>query len=176
MIPRPQADEYNEFYGGYIDSVPEGADLFALMRQQPDELRAVLSGVTDEQANVRPAPGEWSIKEVLGHICDGERIFAYRALRIGRGDSTPLAGFDQDAYVQSTDFNARSLDDLLEEFTLQRRANLVCFKHFTEAETLCRGTASGQPVSARALLYILVGHVIHHMDSLKTTYKVGAKL
>ena len=176
MIPRPQADEYNEFYGGYVASVPESSDLFALMRQQPDELRDLLRDVTDEQANIRPALGEWSIKEVLGHIVDGERIFAYRALRVGRGDATPLPGFDQDKYVLATDFNARSLDDLMEEFTLQRRANLVCFKPFTETELLRRGTASGQPVSARALLYILVGHVIHHMDSLKTTYKVGAKL
>jgi hypothetical protein len=173
MISRPQADEYNEFYGGYIDSVPEGGDIFTLMRGQPDELHALLSGVTDEQANARPAHGEWSIKEVLGHICDGERIFAYRAVCIARDDKTLLPGFDQNDYVRGTDFNTRSLDDLLEEFTLQRRANLVCFKHFTEVETLRIGSASGYPFSVRAVLYVLAGHVMHHIESLKTTYKVG---
>lgn len=173
MIPRPQADEYGSYYESYIRRVPEGSDIFALLSQQPDELRALLQHVTDEQANARPAPGEWSVKEVVGHICDAERVFAYRVMRIARGDDTPLTGFNQDDYVRATDFNARSLDDLLEEFTLQRRSNVLCFKPLTESEIMRRGTASNNPFSVRALLYVMIGHVQHHIESLKTDYKVG---
>src|SRR5579871_3495067 len=116
MIARPQSDEYNPFYGGYIQRVPEGSDIFALLRAQPDDLRALLQHVSDEQANVKPAPGEWSIKEVIGHVCDTERVFAYRALAIARGEQKPLPGFEQDDYVRATNFNARTLPDLIEEF------------------------------------------------------------
>jgi hypothetical protein len=113
------------------------------------------------------------VKEVAGHVCDTERVFAYRVLRIARGDTTPLAGFEQDEYVRATDFNARSLPDLIEEFEAQRRANVVCFKPLTEEETNRRGTVSTFPVSVRALLYMIAGHVMHHIESLKTDYKVG---
>src|SRR5215813_13753345 len=99
MIQAPKADEHGAFYAGYIQRVPPNSDIFAVLMGQPAELRALLKNMTDERANVRPAPGEWSVKEVIGHINDAERVFAYRALRIARGDSTPLAGFEQDDYV-----------------------------------------------------------------------------
>ena len=174
LIPRPQTDEYAPYYGRYTDRVPDGADLFALMSAQPDELRALLADVSDDEANIRPAPGEWSVKEVLGHICDGERILSYRALRVARGDTTPLAGFEQDDYVRATDFNARTLPDLIEEFAAHRHANVLCFKPLSEAEIMRRGTASDNPVSTRALLYMLVGHVMHHVESLKNDYHIRA--
>ncbi|MBX3084884.1 MAG: DinB family protein [Anaerolineae bacterium] len=174
MITRPQTDEYGEFYAGYIKRVPEGSDLLALLATQPDDLRALLSSQTDAQASVRPAPTEWSVKEVIGHVNDTERIFAYRTLRIARGDTTPLPGFEQDDYVRNTNFNLRALADLLSEFELQRRANLLCFKPLTDAEIDRRGTASGLPVSVRALLHIMAGHVLHHYESLKVDYKVQA--
>lgn len=172
MIARPQADEYAPYYDGYVQRVPDGADIFAVLKRQPDDLRALLRSVGDEQANARPAPGEWSIKEVVGHVCDTERVFAYRALRVVRGDTTPLAGFDQDDYVRATDFNARTLSDLIDEFEAQRRANVICFQPLTEAETVRRGTASNNPVSVRALLYMMAGHVLHHIESLQTAYGV----
>jgi hypothetical protein len=172
MIARPQSDEYGQFYAGYINRVPEGKDVLAVLAEQPDDLRALLSGVTDEQASVRPAPSEWSVKEVIGHVNDTERIFAYRTLRIARGDTTPLPGFEQNDYVESTDFNKRSLADLLDEFECQRRANVLCFKPLTDAEIDRRGTASNNPISVRAALHILAGHVLHHYESLKTDYKV----
>lgn len=172
MIARPQADEYAPFYAGYVERVPEGDDIFALLSHQPDELTSLLANISDAQASARPAPGEWSIKEVVGHVCDTERIFAYRAVRIARGDSTPLAGFEQDDFVNATDFNARSLADLTEEFALQRRANVLCLRSLTEGESIRRGIASDAPVSARALLYIMVGHVMHHVESLQTDYGV----
>ncbi len=172
MIAFPQTDEYFSYYGAYIQRVPPDSDIFALLRQQPDELRNLLQNVSDEQANFRPAPGEWSVKEVVGHLCDVERIFAYRALCIARSDTKPLPGFEQDDYVRATDFNARSLPDLVEEFELQRRANILCFRALTREEIDRRGTASGYPFSVRALLYTLGGHVIHHVASLKADYKV----
>jgi hypothetical protein len=171
VFPFPQPDEYYEYYGQYIKRVPQGSDILALMRQQPDDLQALLNRVTDEQARTRPAPEEWSINEVVGHITDTERIFAYRALCIARADATPLPGFDQDDYVRGTDFNSRTLPDLIEEFTLQRRANVLCFRPLNSAEAARRGTASGYPFSVRALLYCMVGHVMHHIESLKVAYK-----
>lgn len=174
MIARPQPGEYAPYAIGYIEQVPEGSDLWALLAQQPDELKALLHAVTDEQASVRPAPDEWSIKEVIGHINDTERIFAYRALRIARADTTPLAGFEQDDYVRATNFNARRLADLLDEFAHQRRANVGCFQALSDVEISRQGTASNHPVSVRALLFMLAGHVTHHVVSLKTDYGVGA--
>ena len=173
MISRPQADEFVAFYAGYIQRVPENSDIIALMSSQPDELQSLLKNVTDEQANVHPAPQEWSIKEVLGHICDSERVFAYRAMRIARADTTPLSGFEQGNYVRATDFNTRSLQDLLDEFTFQRRANALCFKALTEEETARTGITNNNSVSVRAILYVIVGHVMHHIESLKTDYKVS---
>jgi uncharacterized protein (TIGR03083 family) len=173
MIPPPQSDEYGSYYAGYIQRVPEGSNIFDVLSRQPDELRSLLQNVPDAQANARPAPGEWSVKEVMGHLCDTERVFAYRAMRVARGDATPLPGFDQDDYVRRTDFNARTLTELVDEFTSQRSATLLCFKPLTDAETQRRGTASNNPVSVRALLYIMAGHVMHHVESLKTDYKVG---
>lgn len=174
MSSRPQHEEYAEHFGGYIERVPEGSDIFALLSSQPDELKALLANVSDEQANVRPGPEEWSIKEVIGHLCDSERIFAYRALRIARNDLTPLPGFDQDEFVRGTDFNARTLEDLLEELSLQRRANVLCFKPLTASELIRRGTVRNSPASARAQIFIIVGHTMHHIESLKVDYKINA--
>ncbi len=173
MIARPQPDEYKSFFGGYVQRVPENTDIIACLTSQPDELRTLLQSVTDEQANARPTLGEWSIKEIIGHVNDTERIFAYRALRIARNDSTPLPGFEQNDYVTATDFNARSLADLLDEFTFQRRANMLCFKPLSAEETARRGVASDAPISSRALLFVMAGHVMHHIFSLKTDYKVA---
>ncbi len=173
MIPRPQSDEYAPFYAGYVGRVPEGADIFAVLSGQPDEMAALLNDLSDEAANARPAPGEWSVKEVLGHICDTERVFSYRALRIARGDVTPLTGLDQNAYLEGTDYNRRPIADLEDELRFQRRANLLCLKPLSEAEFARRGTASDKPVSARALLYMMAGHVMHHIESLRVDYNVA---
>jgi len=172
MIQPPQTDEYAPYYAGYIGRVPPGSDLFALLAAQPDELRALLHNVADDPASLPPKPGEWSIKEVIGHVIDTERIFAYRALRFSRGDSTPIPGFEQDDYVRGTDFNRRSLADLIEEFALVRGANILQFRTLTDAESQRRGTASGNPFTPRALLYCMAGHVMHHVESLKVDYGV----
>ncbi len=175
MIARPQTDEYAPYYGGYIGRVPAYADILVLLARQPDDLYALLTDVSDEDASQRPAPAEWSVKEVIGHVCDTERIFGYRALCIARGDTTPLPGFEQDAYVSATDFNARAHTDLLAEFAALRLANVLCLQALTTGELTRRGTASDQTVSVRALLFMLAGHVLHHIESLQTDYGVQAQ-
>ncbi len=173
-ISRPQADEFNPYYAGYIGRVPEDADVFAVLARQPDELRALLAKTSEDEANVRPAPGEWSIKEVIGHVNDTERVFAFRALSFARADHQLVPGMDQNEYVAATNFNARTLGDLVEEFSLLRRANLLTFQPLSAPEIDRRGTnVSGSPFSVRALLYIMAGHVAHHVESLKTTYGVA---
>jgi hypothetical protein len=113
------------------------------------------------------------MKEVIGHLCDQERVFAYRLLCISRGDRTPLPGYDQDAYVNGTDLNARSLAGLLDEFDYQRRANVLCFEALDDEELSRVGTANDSAVTPRALLYLMAGHVMHHVESLQTDYDVG---
>jgi uncharacterized damage-inducible protein DinB len=172
-IPRPHTDEYAPFYAGYVARVPEGADVWALLTQQADELAQLVANLSEEAAGQRPAPAEWSVKEVLGHINDTERIFSYRALRIARNDATPLPGFEQDHYVSATDFNARNLSSHLGEFRALRQANIFCFEALSLDELARVGTASNSSVSARALLYMLAGHVAHHLESLQKDYGLG---
>src|SRR5215467_15497059 len=134
-IERPQADEYYDFYGPYIARVPDG-NLISLLREQAVETVTMLQDLTPQQANHAYSPGKWTVKEVVGHISDAERIFAYRALRIARNDPTPLSPFDENAYVANGNFSSRSLPDLLEELQvvrseehtseLQSPCNLVC--------------------------------------------------
>jgi uncharacterized damage-inducible protein DinB len=173
MLRPPQPDEHAPYYGQYIQLVPPDADFFALFAAQSAGLSALLQSVAEAAAEQAPAPGEWSIKQVLGHINDTERVFAYRALRFARGDSTPIPGYDHELFMAGTDFNHRSLRDLLAEFAAQRQANVLCFQPLTEAEIDRRGTASNNPFSVRALLYVLAGHVIHHSISLRDVYKVA---
>jgi hypothetical protein len=169
-IQRPTSDEYAPFYAGYIQKVPEGKDIFELLTEQISVVKNLLWELPQEQANFRYAPEQWSVKEVLGHVCDAERVFAYRALRISRNDTTPLPSFDQDLFVRESNYSTRDLNSLVEEFELLRRANLLVFKDMTEEVSIRCGTASDKPVSVRALLYMMVGHVNQHLESLHTEY------
>jgi hypothetical protein len=170
QITLPQTDEYAPFYGDYIERAQARGDVFAGLSEQIDELHAALDSLTDLQARFKPGPEEWSIKEVIGHLNDGERVFSYRLLRISRGDVTPLPGFEQEDYVRAAGFDNSPLQDLISEFEYLRRANVVAIRNMTaEAIERC-GTASGATVSARALIHILVGHVDHHMASLQEKY------
>lgn len=174
MISYPETHEYAEWHITYISQVPADADIVALLREQATTLRALIGATSDADASIRPAPQEWSIKEVLGHVADTERVFAYRATCIARAERAQLPSFNQDDYVAATDFNLRSLADLLDEFDFQRRANVLCLGALPEAE-LGRSIASGSNnVTARAYLFIMAGHVQHHIVSLTTDY--GLKL
>lgn len=172
MIARPQPDEYAELYSPHVKRIPEGADILAILAAQPDELRSLLQHVSDEQANARPAAGEWSIKEVVGHVSDTDRIYTDRILRTVRGEKSPLMSFNPPAYVEAADFNRYRLGDLVEEFALHRAADMRLFRALTEAELMRQGTALEHVITARAILFIMAGHVMHHMESLKTTYQV----
>src|SRR5258708_4876893 len=169
MIERPTENEYAPYAAGYVRRVTDG-NVFGLFARQIGMLHSMLSPLDDEQANFRFGPGEWSIKEAVGHINDAERIFAYRALRISRNDQAPLAGFEQDDYVREANFGECALGDLLDEFELLRRANILAFSRLSDEALLRCGTASGKPVSVRALLYIMAGHVEHHIESFKNDY------
>jgi len=171
----PTPDEYAGFYAGYIEYATQRSDVLAALPQQIDEIKSVLGNLSEEQALYRDAPREWSIKEVLGHLNDVERVFAYRLLRISRNDPAPLPGFEQDDYVREAGFDNHPLQDLIQEFEHLRRANILAINHMSNESTLRRGTASGYTVSARALVYMLVGHVDHHMASLHEKYLPGIK-
>ena len=165
-MSRPEATEYAEFFGKYIDLVPE-TDVRTAMATQLDEMLAVLRTVPEASATVCLPPYTWTLKEVVGHITDGERVFGYRALRFGRADPTPLAAFDENLFARAADFNRLSLADVVGEFEAARRSNLYLFRNMPEAAWTRSGPAGGNPVSVRALAYIIVGHARHHMAILR---------
>ena len=166
---RPGADEYVEYYAGYVSRVPDG-DIIDILRRQLDSGLDVLEGFSREKSEYRYAPDKWSVKEVLGHVIDVEWIFTYRALRIARGDKTPLAGMEQDEFMAGANFADRDIAGMLEEYRHLRMANVKLFESFDEEMLLRRGTASGCEFSVRALLYIIAGHSSHHMSVLKEKY------
>jgi len=174
-ISHPASDEYAPFYGDYVQRAQQRDDVYAALSHQIDEIHAALDPLSDVQACFKPKPQEWSIKEVIGHLNDVERIFSYRLLRVSRNDATPLPGFEQEDYVRAAGFDSYSLSDLVNEFEYLRRANILAIQHMTNEAVDRRGTASGVTVSARALIYMLVGHVEHHMASLHEKYLPSAQ-
>jgi hypothetical protein len=171
-LGRPEADEIPPHYVNYIKRVPE-LDPVIVCASQIEETATLLRGLSDTEAMYRYGRGKWSIKEVVGHLTDVERIMAYRALRIARGDTTPLPSFDENAYVPIAKFDARSLADLVGELRTARAATLALLRTFDAEAWLRRGTASGKPVSVRALAYMIPGHERHHVEVLRTRYGVG---
>ncbi len=171
-------DEYAPFYAGYVGHAiaavtgTAGAqdDALAHLAAQGERTAALLAGISEARAGFRYAPGKWSLREIVGHLADTERVMAYRALRIGRGDPTPLAAFDQDAYVAAAGFDTRTLADLAGELAAVRRATVALFSHFDAAALARRGTASGKAVSVRALAGIIAGHELHHLAILRERY------
>ena len=174
MLNRPKPTEYAEFYRNYISRVPDGPVLDFLAKQLVG-YRQLLAGVSDEAASAAPEAGKWSIKQVLGHLCDAERVMTYRALRFARGDAGELRGFEQDDYVREAESNSRSVEDLLTELESIRKATIALFGSLpSEAETRA-GVANGNPVTVRALAYIAGGHAQHHFELLKSTLSRNAK-
>jgi hypothetical protein len=169
-ISPPTIDEYAPFYGDYVQRAAQRESVYAALSDQIEEVYAALDSLSDVQACFKAGPAEWSIKEVMGHINDVERVFSYRLLRVSRGDATPLPGFEQEDYVRAAGYDRFSLSDLIQEFAYLRRANRMAIGHLSDEAIARRGTASGYTVSARALIYLLVGHVDHHMASLHEKY------
>lgn len=170
-IPRPGANEYAEFYRGYVLEAGEG-DLRALLASQVGDLRRRLEGLSEEAALHRYAPGKWSIKEVVGHLNDAERVFSYRLFRISRGDASPLASFEENAYVAAAEFDRRPIAGLLDELETLRRATLAAIEPLEDEQWARIGTASGYPVSTRALAHIIAGHFEHHAAILRERYGI----
>lgn len=166
---RPDPTEYAPYYGKYINLVAEG-DIVTTLGRQLDDTLALLEGISEAQADSRYAEGKWSIKEVIGHMIDTERIFGYRALRFARNDRTPLSGFEQDDYVSNGGFAGQSLSDLASEFGHVRRASISLLRGLTGEAWDRRGVASDNEVSVRALAYIMAGHELHHLEIIRTRY------
>jgi len=160
--------EYAPYYAAYIQQA--GNDIEAELEKQLHELSAFIRDIPEEKNNFAYAPGKWTTKEVIGHIIDVERIMACRALRIARNDGTPLPGFDQDNYVTHARHAERTLDSLSEEFKLLRQGNIFLFKTFNEEELFRIGSANGYPISVRALLHVITGHLKHHVHILEERY------
>jgi uncharacterized damage-inducible protein DinB len=166
---RPEPTEYAPFYGRYVGHVANG-DIVETLSTQFDATFRFLRALPEEKGEVRYAPGKWSVREVIGHVVDAERIFTYRALRFARADETALASFDENAYVANASFDDRTLASLLDEFEAVRRASVLLFAAMNATEWMRRGVASGNPMSVRAAAWVTAGHELHHMDVLRTRY------
>ena len=166
---RPQDDEYGAYYGRYISLVPE-SDIVAALEAQAAAIERWPARVTHERETTAYAPGKWTVRQVLGHLSDAERIFSYRALRISRGDTTPLPGFEEGPYVARSTYAEVPFQMLVAELVALRRANLPLFRRLDDAGWSAIGEASGMPVTVRALAFMMVGHIRHHAAVLKDRY------
>lgn len=171
-IGRPAADEYSQPFARYVERVPDG-DVVAQLERQGRDTAAVLSSLTEERAGFRYAPDKWSVKQVVGHLTDAERIFSYRLLRFARKDATPLPSFDENPYVEAAEFDARTLPDLAGELAAVRDATLRLLRGLPGDAFLRRGVASSGTLSVRALAHVIAGHELHHREVLKTRYGIG---
>lgn len=168
-IPRPDTDEYAPYYGTYISEVT-GSDALPTLIGQRSSTASFLAGIPETKAGYRYAPGKWTLREVIGHLSDSERIFAYRLLRFARGDETPLASFDENAYVPAGEFERRSLADVAREFAAVRDATLALVSGLDEVRLARRGLASGKAMSARAIAWVIAGHETHHLRVIREKY------
>ncbi len=172
MIARPESGEYAPYYDRYI-SLISGTNILETLDAQRREMMLLLSGRDESDGDFRYAPDKWNAKEVLGHVCDTERVFAYRALRIGRGDRTPMEGFEQDDYVKHGPFARAPLAELVEDYIAVRRATLTLLRNLDEGAWMRHGVANKNEVSVRALAYIIAGHELHHRRILEQKYFAG---
>lgn len=171
MTSRPAENEFATYFLRYISLVPE-SDVLPVLEMQVAELERLARWIPPERETYRYGPDKWSIREVFGHLIDAERVFAYRAFCISRGETAPLPSFDENAYVAGSRYNDRKLPDLLTEFTLLRKSGIAFLSRLHDAEWRRMGTASNHPVSVRALAFIMAGHVRHHVNGLRTSYGV----
>jgi uncharacterized damage-inducible protein DinB len=170
-IEKPLASEFNQFYSNYISKVPEVGP-YVLMKDQIrpfEKLRAL----SDKDAGYRYAEGKWTVRELLGHVCDTERLFTYRLLHIARGDQAPLAGMDEKAWNATAAHNGRRLQDIGDEMVAVRRATVKLVESLDPSALTRTGTANSYPISARALVWIIPGHAQHHINVLRERYGIG---
>jgi uncharacterized damage-inducible protein DinB len=170
-MTRPTPTDYAPPYAAYVDLVDED-DILTAMQEQSSATQKLLASLDEPRAAYRYGTDKWSVKEVIGHMVDAERILGYRALAIARGDTQPLPGFDENTYVQHASFDSWKLGDLAEEYALVRRSDIVFFQNLPPEAWDRRGTANEHPVSVRGLAYVIVGHERHHLKVLREKYNV----
>ena len=166
---RPDPSEYAPYAVEYVSRVPEG-NVIDMLASQIEETEALVRGLAPGMPDKRYAPGKWSIREIIGHLADAERVFSYRALRFSRGDATPLAGFDENAYVAAAPFTRVGIDDLMSELKNLRSATLHLYRNLDDEALMRRGIANGVETSVRALAFVIAGHEHHHLEVLRTRY------
>lgn len=169
IIHRPEPGEYPPYAEAYV-SLVKGENILNILEQQRREMMLLLSSKDEKDGEIRYAPGKWTARQVLGHINDAERIFAYRALRISRGDATPLAGFEENDYVREGPFEHCTLADVIEDFIAVRRSSISLFRNLDGAAWTRQGTANNHPTTVRALAYLVAGHELHHRRILEQKY------
>jgi|CXWL01.1.fsa_nt_gi hypothetical protein len=172
VLDRPGADDYAAYYQRYVELVPPG-DMVAFLAAQRDELMGLMAPLTEANAGYAYAPGKWTIREVIGHLTDTERVFAYRATAFSRGDSAPLPGFDQDAWTPLGEYPSRSLPDVMAEWRAVRDATIALLRAMPTHGLARRGVASDNPITALAALTIIPGHVEYHLRQLRERYLPG---
>jgi len=168
-VQRPLASEYDPFYAGYIARVTE-EDVLAALAGQGREIADAAAAFSPDRETYAYAAGKWTVRELIGHVTDGERVFGYRAVCIARGDKASFPGFDENTYVARSNFGSVPLADLVHEFALLREANVAAFRRFDERAWGEVGTGNGVPVTPRALAFIMAGHVRHHLNVLAERY------
>jgi len=166
---RPQPGEYASYYGRYIKLVPDG-EILEILTIQFENSKSILSGLSEDKALFRYTPGKWTIKEVVGHVIDTERVFGYRALCFARNEQTSLPGFDQDSYMEYTNFNDLSMNTLLSEYESVRKSNILMFQNFNSEMWNRMGKADGNNLTVRSITYIIAGHELHHLTVLNERY------
>ncbi len=166
---RPTSGEYPPYTINYISLVPDG-DIVATLGKQLDDTLALIRSISESRGDFRYEEGKWNIKEVIGHLIDCERIFAYRALRFARGDETPLSGFEQDDYVRNGGFGKRTLSDLANEYEHVRQSTIVLFSNLDDEAWVRIGSSNNNPASVRALAFMVAGHERHHIEILRSRY------
>jgi uncharacterized damage-inducible protein DinB len=169
-IPKPQPGEYAPYAIQYIGLLPDDGQVLKHLAEGFRSLRALLAGLPEERLLHRYGPGKWSVKEVVQHISDDERIYAYRALRFARGDTTELPGFEQEPYAEASEADRRSIASLLAELGAVRRATIQLFAGLPHAALVRQGVANGNPMSVRAAVYHIAGHELHHVRILRESY------
>lgn len=168
-LRRPTDKEYAAYYAAYVGLVPDG-DLFAVLATQATETENLLRPLGEARSQHRYAPDKWSIREVIGHVADAERVFTYRALRFARGDATPLSGYDEKVWGETSNAHARTLISLLDDLQSLRAATVSLFRGFADADWDRAGQANNNPITVRALAYIVAGHERHHIKVLRERY------
>ncbi len=166
----PKPDEYPEYDSVYMTYIPDSDNIITVLEDGRDKLQSLINSLPENKGNYSYAKGKWSIKEVLGHIADVERVHSYRAMCFARSERLSLPGFEQDDYVNAADFNSRSLLSLAAELSFLRSANITLFKSFDESTLLRRGIANNYEFSVRGLIFTIAGHELHHMKILREKY------